>query len=81
MPEFWCVILQGSHEFVLVATRLVSECVPTSAEEEEGMTGVATRTLQAVRDLVPVITTRGVEIEAARRIPPARKRLQFANLS
>ena len=34
------------------------------------MTGVATRTLQAVRDLVPVITTRGVEIEAARRIPP-----------
>jgi len=45
------------------------------------MTGAATRTLQAVRDLVPVITTRGVEIEAARRIPPARKRLQFANLS
>lgn len=34
------------------------------------MTGVATRTLQAVRDLVPVITTRSVEIEAARRIPP-----------
>jgi indole-3-acetate monooxygenase len=34
------------------------------------MTGVATRTLQAVRDLVPVITTRGVKIEAARRIPP-----------
>jgi hypothetical protein len=34
------------------------------------MTGVATRTLQAVRDLVPVITTRSVEIEAVRRIPP-----------
>jgi alkylation response protein AidB-like acyl-CoA dehydrogenase len=34
------------------------------------MTGVATRTIQAVRDLVPVITTRSVEIEAARRIPP-----------
>jgi alkylation response protein AidB-like acyl-CoA dehydrogenase len=33
------------------------------------MTGVATRTLQAICDLVPVITTRSVEIEAARRIP------------
>ena len=41
-----------------------------SRTEEEGMTGVATRTLQAERDLVPVITTRSVEIEAARRIPP-----------
>ena len=45
------------------------------------MTGVATRTLQAVRDLLPVITTRSVEIEAVRRIPLARKMLQLANLS
>ena len=45
------------------------------------MTGVATRTLQAVRDLVPVITTRSVETEVAYRIPPARKRLQLVNLS
>jgi hypothetical protein len=45
------------------------------------MIGVATRTLQAVSDLVPVITTRSVETEAACRIPPARKRLQLVNLS
>ena len=38
--------------------------------EGELMTEAATRILQAVRDLAPMINARGAEIEAVRRIPP-----------
>src|SRR5262249_14303149 len=44
--------------------------VRRTLKEEELMTAEATRILQTVRDLAPMINARGAEIEAVRRIPP-----------